>query len=51
MCNCPFIIHGILCKEMGIWVIAKCILKYNHELVPKTLRHFMPDQKKIPEEI
>ena len=51
MCNCPFIIRGILCKETGMWVIAKCILEHNHELVPKKLRHFMSDQRKIPEEV
>src|SRR5688572_15504556 len=51
MCNCPFVIRGIRCNETGLWTIAKCVLTHNHELVPEKLRRFMPDQRKIPDDV
>ena len=51
MCNCPFVIRGIRCKETGLWTVAKCVLMHNHELVPEKLRCFMPDQRKIPDDV
>ena len=51
MCNCPFVIRGIRCKETGLWIIAKCVLTHNHELVSEKLRRFMLDQRKIPDDV
>ena len=50
-CNCPFLIRGILCDQTGLWVITKANMNHNHDLIPKNLIHFLPNQRSIPEDI
>ena len=48
-CECPFFVRGILNKDNNLWVITKCNLSHNHELIPKDLHKFM--DRTIPEDI